>query len=245
MGLEATCKATLGGDESRGKALLETTELVFRGGFRVRVPFAEVSAVEVDGERLRVRFGGRALTLELGAAAARWADKIRNPPSRLHKLGVGPGARVALEGPVEEIDAGFLAELGARGAEVAPGAPRGPVDLVFYAAASAADLGRLAALRARIVPDGAIWVLRAKGPGTAVSEGDVFAAAKAAGLVVPKVAAFSATHTAAKLVIPVAERPRAAVTPARATARNRPRGRSTTPPARTPPRRAPPRGRRA
>src|SRR5262245_48932316 len=98
MGLEATCAATLGDARSTGKALLETTELVFRGqgDFRVRVPFGDIESVEVDGARLVIRFRGGVLGLEVGSAAApRWAAKIRNPPSRLDKLGVKPASRVA------------------------------------------------------------------------------------------------------------------------------------------------------
>src|SRR3954468_13731642 len=98
MGLEAACTATLGNATARGKALLETTELIFRGdGLRVRVPLAEIRRVAVDGGRLSVRWGAETLALELGAAAApRWAEKIEHPPSRLDKLGIKPGSRVAI-----------------------------------------------------------------------------------------------------------------------------------------------------
>jgi len=54
-------------------------------------------------------------------------------------------------------------------------------------------------------PAGAIWVVRPKGT-PAIKDVDVIAAGKAAGLVDVKVAAFSSTHTAEKLVIPVARR---------------------------------------
>jgi hypothetical protein len=48
--------------------------------------------------------------------------------------------------------------------------------------------------------------VRAKGAGAAVSESAVMAAGKAAGLVDTKVVAFSATHTAERLVIPISRR---------------------------------------
>jgi hypothetical protein len=236
LGLEATCAAKLGDAESRGKALLETTELVFRGDFRVRVPFGQVTGLAVDGERLVVRFGGQSLALALGsAAAARWADKIRNPPSLLDKLGVKPSSRVAAVGAFA---ADFVSELAARAAELARGTPRAPVDIVFLAAESHAALGRLESLRARIAPDGAIWIVCPKGRAAAIPEGDVRAAARAVGLVDVKVAAFSATHTAYKYVIPVAARP------ATATAKSPPRRPSRKPSPRTPPPRAPARARR-
>jgi len=99
---------------------------------------------------------------------------------------------------------------------------------VFLPADGRADLARLPGLKERIAPDGAIWVLRAKqaaGVGAAITELDVMAAGRAAGLVDVKVAAFSRTHSAAKLVIPVAQR---ALRPTRAKARSPRRDRSTT-----------------
>ena len=70
MGLEATCAATLDGETSRGKALLETTEVIFRGDFRARVPLAARSKrVTVAGDTLTLKWRGGTLALELGAAA--------------------------------------------------------------------------------------------------------------------------------------------------------------------------------
>jgi len=46
-------------------------------------------------------------------------------------------------------------------------------------------------------------VIHAKGKAAAFKDVDVFAAAKKAGLVDVKVASFSGTHTAEKLVVPV------------------------------------------
>ena len=53
--------------------------------------------------------------------------------------------------------------------------------------------------------DGGIWVVSPKGDPT-IRDVDVMAAAKAAGLVDVKVARWSDTHTALKLVIPKALR---------------------------------------
>jgi hypothetical protein len=205
MGLESACLATLGRQRSPGRALLETTELVFRGDFRARVPLSEIEAVAVAGATLTVRWRGGVLALELGAAAPRWADKIRNPPSRLDKLGVKPGARVAVVGRFD-FDVGFDDELRARGAVVTAGAPKSPVDLLFYAPTTRADLDRVAALGKRLEPAGALWIVRPKGKDTAVTETDTRRAGLAAGLVDVKVAAFSTTHTAEKFVIPIAKR---------------------------------------
>jgi hypothetical protein len=208
MGLEATCAATIDGQRSRGKALLETSEVIFRstsGDFHARVPFADISSVEVRGKALTLAWSGRKLTLELGADAETWAEKIRNPPSRLSKLGVKPASRVALVGDFA-FDETFERELGMASSADAAATVRGPVEILFYAPATPAALGRIAALSKRLHPAGAIWIVRPKGKDTPITEDATRSAGLAAGLVDVKVAAFSATHSAMKFVIPLAKR---------------------------------------
>ena len=207
MGLEASCAATLDGQTSRGKALLETNDVLFRGDFRARVPLNDIKGVTVAGDTLMLKWRGGTLALELGAAAQKWADKIRNPPSRMGKLGVKPGSRVALVGDFG-FDASFSKELAAASAAVAPATSRVAVDVLFYAPTNRADLDRIAKLTKRLDPAGALWIVRPKGKDTPVTETDTRRAGLAAGLVDVKVSAFSATHTAEKFVIPVARRPR-------------------------------------
>ena len=125
----------------------------------------------------------------------------------LDKLGVRPGMRVALVGPVDP-DGSFAAQLADRTPDVTIGPPLPDTDLVFLAADSATELSALSAVRARIRPNGAIWVVSRKGRAATIRDVEVIAAAKASDLVDNKVASFSATHTALRLVIPVALRPR-------------------------------------
>jgi hypothetical protein len=120
----------------------------------------------------------------------------------LDKLGMKAGMKVALVGGFE-FDREFRAELAGRAPPARLGAG---MDAIFLAADKAADLGRLDALRAKLSPAGAIWVVRKKGGAGPVTEKAVMAAGKAAGLVDVKVVAFSDTHTAEKLVIPVKKR---------------------------------------
>jgi hypothetical protein len=205
MGAEAICEAKLGRATSRGKALLETTEVLFRGEFRARVPFAEITRMKVAGEALMIGSPRGTLTLELGAATARrWIEKIKNPPGRLDKLGVKPGTRVALVGSFA-FDATFADELAARGAATSA---EGPVDALFFAPASPAELARVATLAKRLDPAGGLWIVRPKGKDALVTETDTRRAGLTVGLVDVKVAAFSETHTALRFVIPVAKRPR-------------------------------------
>jgi hypothetical protein len=204
MGREASCKVRVGGRIVRGKALLETKELLFRGdGMRLAIPLAGIRRVVARDGLLEVRGPDGDVAFELGDQAASWARRIENPPGRLDKLGVKPGMKVSVVGT---LDPEFLDELRARVEDVSEGRPRAASDLLFFVPRSAADLDRLAVLKKSLQPAGALWVVRAKGPAAAITEAAVMAAGKAAGLVDTKVVAFSATHTAERLVIPVARR---------------------------------------
>jgi hypothetical protein len=66
-------------------------------------------------------------------------------------------------------------------------------------------LDRLKSLTPFLKNTGAIWVVYPKGQ-THIREIDVILAGKASGLVDNKVVRFSETHTALRLVIPVAQR---------------------------------------
>jgi hypothetical protein len=202
MGAEAKCTVTVGRTKADGKALLETDALIFRGGdTKLSIAYKDISAVDSKDGVLRVKHAGGAATFALGNAAAKWADKIRNPPSRAEKLGIKPGHRVVIDGVK---DAALRAEIASRGATVVT-RPAAGVDVVFYAANDRAALDSLRALQKILTPNGAIWVIRPKGS-AAISEADVMKAGKAAGLVDVKVVRFSDTHTAEKFVIPVRDR---------------------------------------
>jgi hypothetical protein len=205
MGREAACTARFAGKSAAGKALLETTELIFRGkDLRLVIPFKQIRGVQARGDSLEVKTADGVATFALGSKqAAAWAARIENPPGRLDKLGVKPGMKVSIVGTAE---AAFLEELAARTDDISQGRARAGSDLVFFAVESVAGLSRLATLKKALQPAGALWVLRAKGPAAPVSESAVRAAGRAAGLVDTKVVAFSATHTAERLVIPVADR---------------------------------------
>lgn len=119
----------------------------------------------------------------------------------LDKLGVRPGMRVAL---VAFDDPEFGARLAERGASLEAPAPG--LDLVFTRVDAPADLGRLAELRGLIHDAGAIWVLRVKGAALTVREVDVIEAGRAFDLVDNKIASFSDTLAAMRLVVPLNQR---------------------------------------
>src|SRR6267378_6352900 len=98
MGNELTCKVQFGRQQSEGKALLETSELLFRGGFRLKILFSTIkTAKAVDGE-LRLETAEGLAIFHLGGIAEKWCDKILHPKSRIEKLGVKPGANISLLG---------------------------------------------------------------------------------------------------------------------------------------------------
>src|SRR5207237_5599217 len=94
---------------------------------------------------------------------------------------------------------GFLEQLASRTTDIARRTPRKDTEMIIFGAKAVSDLARLGKLRGYLTPAGAIWVVHTKGKTAAFKDVDVFAAAKRAGLVDVKVAAFSATHTAEKL----------------------------------------------
>ena len=202
MGSETRCILRIGRKKLEGEALLESKELIFRGDERLKIPFAEIRSVIAEDGALEITWSGGAAVFEIGAAAERWAAKIRSPKSRLDKLGVKPGQVVAVIG-VD--DPTFEAELKERGADVRTGRiPKGAA-IVFLGMASQKDLVRLVAAEQAIARNGAIWAVWPKGRAE-LKEDHVRATALKIRLVDVKVASFSDTLSALKLVIPVKRR---------------------------------------
>lgn len=198
MGQEIACHAKLGRKKSQGVAMLESDFLLFRGDFRVKIPFAAMQSVEAAGDWLTILWPEGSLALDLGPRAEKWAKKIRHPPSRLDKLGVKRGMQVRMTGAPHP---DLKREVEQSGAVLA----RSSSELIFFGAERKSDLTRVAELAAAIPPHGAIWVVYPKGVRD-ITENDVIAAIRATGLKDVKVASFSPTHTALKAVIPVAQR---------------------------------------
>jgi hypothetical protein len=123
------------------------------------------------------------------------------PTPLLDKLGIKPGQRILALG---KLDQDFIAQLKAAGADVST-RKRAENDIIFLDAPERETLWQLGPLQEHLKRDGAIWTIRPKGV-KQITERDVMEAAKLAGLVDVKVAKFSETLTAEKLVIPVAQR---------------------------------------
>ena len=202
MGLEAMCKLRLGKRVSQGKALLETNELIFRGEARLEIPLKEIESADARRGELHVKFAGSTAIFELGSAAEKWALKIRYPRSRIDKLGVKPESRVAVLGIQDDL---FRRELASRSQDVSEQKPKKDSDIVFLLAETGNTLEQLKALSAYLKPNGAIWVIYPKGV-KQITENGAISAGRKSGLVDIKIVSFSDTHSALKLVIPVAKR---------------------------------------
>jgi hypothetical protein len=81
MGQEVLCTARWGGKSVRGKALLETAEVIFRGEERLRIPFSTIRGVEAVNGELRLKTDEGLVVFELGERAEKWLEKIVNPKS--------------------------------------------------------------------------------------------------------------------------------------------------------------------
>jgi len=211
MGNEAICKVRFGKQESEGKALLETSEIIFRGDFRLKIPFSGIkSAMAADGELL-LRTADGVAVFHLGEAAEKWRDKILHPKSRIEKLAVKAGMRVSLLGKFGE---DFLREVRGRTNSVVRGETAADSkfisfaadsECIFLAADSKEDFAALPRIAKAMSGAAALWIVYPKGQ-KHITENDVLAAGRKVGLKDVKVVGFSATHTALKFVIPLDKR---------------------------------------
>ena len=202
MGNEANCTVRFGKQKSTGKALLETSEILFRGDFRLKIPFSTIqSAKAVDGE-LRLHTAKGLAVFQLGAAAQKWCEKILHPKSRIEKLGVKAGAKVSVLG---EFEAEFLREVEDVANSVVKARAISDSDCIFFAVDARKNLGLLSKIRKSMRGATALWIVYPKGQ-KQITENDVLSAGRRVGLKDVKVVGFSATHTALKFVIPLANR---------------------------------------
>ena len=145
---------------------------------------------------MRLTFDGGPASFDLGPAAEKWAKKILRPPSRLEKLGIKPGLKVALVG---DFEAPFIEEVREHLSDVKSS------DLTFLAIDSLADLRKLAKVIQQLPLSAALWIVYPKGK-KEVRESDVIGHGRATGLIDIKVVSFSATCTGLKFVRPKSAR---------------------------------------
>jgi hypothetical protein len=202
VGNELSCSVHFGKQESDGRALLETSEILFRGDFRLKIPFSTIKSVKAVNGELRLQTADGLAIFRLGAAAEKWCDKILHPKSRIEKLGVKPAAKVSLLG---EFEAEFLREIGSLTKSVTKGKASSDSEAIFFAVDSKDGLANLSKLSKSLHGAAALWIVYPKGQ-KQITENDVLASGRKSGLKDVKVVGFSPTHTALKFVIPLASR---------------------------------------
>lgn len=176
MGLEAKCRAAIGGKKILGTLHVDAQELRFRApALDWRLPLPGTEAKHAAGW-LQVADA----KFELGEAAERWLQKILYPPSRLDKLGIGPGHTVRIHGGAP---ADFLRECEAY---LAPG--KTAASIAIYFLQSPDDLPGIPA------PELPTWLIYPKG-GKQIREAEVMAWAKNYGLGASKTLSFDAQRT--------------------------------------------------
>ncbi len=201
MGLEAKCVAWLDGQVSEGKCQLESEHLSFRGEYKVTIPFGSIQHLNAAEGKLSIAFNAGTLILDLGQAASKWADRIKNPKSLLEKLGIKEGMKVVVQGIR---DKEFLKQLKEKNINVSKSLSK-KADIILLHADSKKELESVNSAAKNLAPNGALWIIYPKGK-QELKQDDIFKAGKSAGLVDVKVVSFSATHTALKFVIPVSKR---------------------------------------
>jgi len=203
MGSEINCSMKFGGKVFKGKALLETDELIFRGEHRLTIPFKKMKSVEANDGELRVFLEDGIASFVLDKEAEQWEEKILHSKSVLDKLGVKEDSRVSVDGVTDE---NFLGQLKDKITDVSVNGLQKESDLIFYAADSKKELLKLKGLKKFLKSSGALWIVSLKGKQATIKDTEVMAAGKKAGFVDTKVVGFSPTHTALKFVIPVSSR---------------------------------------
>jgi hypothetical protein len=203
VGNEIKCAMRIGKKRSEGKVLLETNELIFRGDTPLKIPFAKMKSVKALNGDLLVRVADEVIAFEVGEkAATKWLEKILHPKSRIEKLGVKRHARVCLLG---EFDEEFVREVRGLTKNINTVEIPNDAEWIFFAPPSKKELASVAKHAKKLRGSAALWIVYPKGQ-KEITELDVLAAGRKAGLKDVKVVGFSPTHTALKFVIPVADR---------------------------------------
>ena len=192
MGRSSETIAQWQGQTAEIRAVLESTEIILRGGIKGRVSRAEITSMTVDQGWLRLSTDRGVLVLELGeVAAARWRTALQKPlPTLAEKLGVSPACLAFVLGKVD--DAALAAAL-----RSVVTADLGRAGVLVVVLGAVADLAAAFALAAS-VPDLGVWCVYPKGRGAVVTDAAVRAYFRDQGYMDSKACAVSEVLTATR-----------------------------------------------
>lgn len=187
MGREATCQCNWAGATFTVKALLETSELILRGGISKHIPFAGIKQLRAEADCLTFTLGRNRVELFLGKdQSAKWAAAISaGPPTLARKLGITAESVVRTLG---DVSYPVLAEALADAGQISS---RNPTLIIAGVETPAELAGVLKSASTQLAKGVPIWLVYPKGAGHALSESMVRAAGLAAGLVDTKAASVS------------------------------------------------------
>jgi hypothetical protein len=191
MGREAVVHAEAGSEAGEVRALLESTELVLRGGIRRRFRISALEGVTSEDGILRFNCAGEAVKLYLGVRlSGTWVKAISTPPPSLRcKLGLNTGAAKLIgvmdDAELAEALDGSLVEEASE-ATMLIARVNGPADL------------KLACEMHALQPDLPIWTVYPKGRGVVFADGAIRSALRARGFRDTKSCAVSDRLTATR-----------------------------------------------
>jgi len=163
MGLETKCNAILANKAATGKLHVDSKELSFQAkDLKWALPLKPSPKATAKDGWLQVP-GAK---FELGPDAAKWLDKILNPPSRLTKLGLKPDTTIWIGGDAPR---DFVYECESNQVTFTPKLQLASVAIYFCR--SAADLANAPD------PNLPLWIIYPKG-GKSIQESEVMAWAK-------------------------------------------------------------------
>lgn len=191
MGRETTALVTFRGQSTEAKVLLETTELILRGGHKARLSRDVLSDVRASANGLSLTAAGEPLHLAIPEAeAARWAKAIlTSPPSLASKLGIGPDRLALVMGSPD--DPALAAALNG-----ATTGDAGKASVLIAVIESHADLtAAIANAEATRLP---LWCVYPKGKAADPGDGAIRSALRGAGFMDNKTCAVSERLTATR-----------------------------------------------
>jgi hypothetical protein len=191
MGRETIATVTYRGITAEAKVLLETTELILRGGHKERFPRDNLRDVAATPQGLDLNAGGEPLHVAMSEIEARrWAKAILTPPPSLaSKLGIGPDKPALVLGAVEDA---ALAESLAGATSEAVGSATQIIAMIENTAALDAALARSRETR---LP---LWCVYPKGRSADPGDMAIRTALRAAGMIDSKTCAVSERLTATR-----------------------------------------------
>jgi hypothetical protein len=192
MGREANCTCKWGAITAEVKALLESGEIIVRGGIRKRVAFTELKEVTAKDGSLCFRVGQDRVQLLLGPGTAeKWAAAITTPPPTLaKKLGISRETVVRAIGEINDD------RLESAIAEAARGSAKDVDLIVAYVDTPESLAAALREARLQLLQGVPIWIVYAKGAGHPIGESVIRSTMRGMGMMDTKVASVSALLTA-------------------------------------------------